>query len=102
MGRDILKYGVIAALFYVASWEVANATVASDFTADYTAAALAESRAKGADAAALAKMQSDMDGFARQYANPLFRLPMVFAEIFPVGVPVSLVSALVLRRSRRG
>lgn len=43
-----------------------------------------------------------MDGFARQYANPLFRLPMVFAEIFPVGLLLSLVSALVLRRSRRG
>jgi len=35
-----------------------------------------------------------------QYANPLFRLPMTFAEIFPVGVLVSLISALVLRKPR--
>lgn len=97
-----LGISFVAALFYVASWEVANATVASNFTADYAAAALAEAKAEGADAAALAKMQADMDGFADYYANPLFRLPMVFAEIFPVGVLVSLVSALLLRRSRKG
>ena len=35
--------------------EVANATVASNFTADYAAAALAEAKAEGADAAALAR-----------------------------------------------
>ena len=41
-----------------------------------------------------------MEAFKIQYANPLFRLPMTFAEIFPVGVLVSLVSALVLRNPR--
>jgi hypothetical protein len=41
-----------------------------------------------------------MDAFKRQYANPLFRLPMTFAEIFPVGVLVSLVSAAILRNPR--
>ena len=43
---------------------------------------------------------AEMDQFAVQYENPLFRLPMTFAEIFPVGVLVSLVSALVLRNPR--
>ena len=41
-----------------------------------------------------------MDAFKVQYANPLFRMPMTFAEIFPVGVLVSLVSAALLRNSR--
>jgi hypothetical protein len=31
-----------------------------------------------------------MEAFKVQYANPLFRLPMTFIEIFPVGVLVSL------------
>jgi hypothetical protein len=34
-----------------------------------------------------------------QYANPLYRLPMTFAEIFPVGLLVSLVTAGPLRNS---
>jgi hypothetical protein len=41
-----------------------------------------------------------MEAFKVQYANPMFRLPMTFAEIFPVGVLVSLVSAGLLRNSR--
>lgn len=41
-----------------------------------------------------------MDDFRRQYANPLFRMPVAFVEIFPVGVLVSLISAALLRNSR--
>jgi hypothetical protein len=32
-----------------------------------------------------------------QYANPLFRIPMTFLEIFPVGLVVALLSAVSLR-----
>jgi len=48
----------------------------------------------------LARLTAGMDAFKVQYADPLFRLPMTFAEIFPVGVLVSLVSAGLLRSSR--
>jgi hypothetical protein len=41
-----------------------------------------------------------MDEMKAQYANPLFRLPMTFVEIFPVGLLVSLVTAALLRNSR--
>jgi hypothetical protein len=34
------------------------------------------------------------------YNNPLFRMPMVFAEIFPVGLLIALVSAALLRNPR--
>ena len=40
------------------------------------------------------------DSFKVQYADPMFRLPMTFVEIFPVGVLVSLVSAGLLRNGR--
>ena len=35
-----------------------------------------------------------------QYADPLYRLPMTFVEIFPVGVLVSRVSVALMRISR--
>ena len=41
-----------------------------------------------------------METFKVQYADLLFRLPMTFAEIFPVGVLVSLISAGLLRNRR--
>jgi hypothetical protein len=35
-----------------------------------------------------------------EYANPLYRLPMTFLEIFPVGFIVALVSAALIRSSK--
>ena len=95
-----LAISFIAALFYVGAWEFVQATIVDDFAGSYGASVIAAQKAKGIDPAALAKLTADMEAFKTQYANPLFRLPMTFAEIFPVGVLVSLISALVLRNPR--
>ena len=95
-----LGISLVAAIFYVLAWELAQATVVGDFAGQYAASAIAQAKTGGADAAALAKLTAQMDEFRRQYADPLFRLPMTFAEVFPVGVLVSLVSAAVLRNPR--
>ena len=50
--------------------------------------------------AQLAQFVDEMEKFKTDYANPFFRLPMTFIEIFPVGVLVSLVSAALLRNVR--
>src|SRR3546814_1518045 len=78
----------------VLAWELAQATVAGDFASNYATAAIAQARADGADAAALAELRAQMESFKTLYANPMFRLPMTFVEIFPVGVLVSLVSEI--------
>lgn len=91
---------VVAGIFYVLAWELAQATTVSGFIESYTASLLAEKKASGASAAELARYAADMKAFAVQYRDPLFRLPMTFAEIFPVGVLVSLVSAGLLRNPR--
>jgi hypothetical protein len=95
-----LGVSFIAGIFYVAAWELVQAVTHMDFASSYVQAIIASEKAKGADAATLAKLTADMESFKIQYANPLFRLPMTFAEIFPVGVLVSLVSAGLLRNSR--
>jgi hypothetical protein len=41
-----------------------------------------------------------MESFKVQYADPLFRMPMTFMEIFPVGLLISLISAAVLRNPK--
>ena len=90
----------IAGIFYVAAWEAVQAMTHMDFATSYAQAIIASEKAKGASAEALAKLSTDMEAFKVQYANPIYRLPMTFAEIFPVGVLVSLVSAGLLRNSR--
>ena len=95
-----LGISFVAALFYVAAWELVQATIISDFAGSYADSVIAPQKAKGVDAAALAQLTAEMEAFKVQYADPMFRLPMTFSEIFPVGVLVSLVSALVLRNPR--
>ncbi|HTQ13592.1 MAG TPA: DUF4199 domain-containing protein [Rhizomicrobium sp.] len=95
-----LGISVVAGIFYVAAWEITVAATGLDFASTYAAAVIAEKKAAGVSGAALAKVVADMDAFKVQYANPLYRWPMTFAEIFPVGVLVSLVSAGLLRNSR--
>src|SRR3546814_14246347 len=85
----------------VLAWELAQATVAGDFASNYATAAIAQARADGADAAALAELRAQRESFKTLYANPLFRLPMTIVEICPVGELVSLVSAAVLRNRQR-
>ena len=72
----------------------------ADFAGAYAKAMIANEQAKGVSGAALDHFKSEMEQFKLQYANPLYRWPMTFIEIFPVGVIVSLVSAGLLRNSR--
>lgn len=95
-----LGISFVAGLLYVAAWETACAIAGMDFASDYAKAMIAEKKAAGVSGAALAKFVAEMNAFKVQYANPLYRWPMTFIEIFPVGVLVSLISAGLLRFSR--
>jgi Protein of unknown function (DUF4199) len=95
-----LGISFIAGILYVVAWEAVQAMTHMDFATSYAQAIIASEKAKGASAETLAKLSADMAAFKVQYADPMFRLPMTFVEIFPVGVLVSLVSAGLLRNSR--
>ena len=95
-----LGISFIAGVFYVVAWEGVQAVMHMDFATSYGNAMLEQARARGAGADEIARMTAELADFKVQYADPLFRLPMTFAEIFPVGVLVSLVSAALLRSPR--
>lgn len=93
-----LGISAVAGIGYVLAWEAALAATGLDYGAKYAEHLLAERRAAGASAAELAKYAAELNAFRLQYANPLYRIPMTFTEIFPVGVLVSLISAALLRK----
>ena len=95
-----LGISFVAGVLYVISWETAVAVTHLDFANGYARAMIDQQRAKGVTGPALAKVVAEMDAFKVRYANPLFRWPMTFAEIFPVGALVSLISAGLLRNPR--
>lgn len=95
-----LGISLVASVIYVLSWELALAVTGMDFAGSYAKAVIDEQRAKGASAEALARLGAEMAVFKTQYAQLAYRLPMTFAEIFPVGLLVSAVAAGLLRNPR--
>ena len=95
-----LGISFVAGVLYVAAWEATTAAIHLDFGTVYANSVIAQQKAAGVTGEALQKVIDQMEQFKVQYANPLYRLPMTFIEIFPVGVLVSLISAALLRNSR--
>jgi Protein of unknown function (DUF4199) len=92
-----LGISLVAGVFYVLAWEAALAVTGMDYGAKFAELMIEQRKAAGATAAELAKYVAEMESFKTQY--PLYRMPMTFTEIFPVGVLVSLISAGLLRKS---
>jgi hypothetical protein len=95
-----LGIAVTAGLIYVAVWEVYLAATHYTFMDHYIAGIIRARQAQGLSGAALAQEVAKLEAMRAQYANPLFRIPMTFLEIFPVGLLVALISAALLRNPR--
>jgi hypothetical protein len=95
-----LGISAVASLVYVICWEVSSAYSSFDFVAFYKTYMIDAVKATNPTPEALQKATADAEAFAAMYANPLYRLPMTFIEMFPVGVLVSLISAAILRNPR--
>jgi Protein of unknown function (DUF4199) len=95
-----LGMAVVAALVYAIGWEIFIAVSGFDFMAGYTNDIIEGLRAEGATQAAIDAKRVEMREMTAMYENPLFRIPMIFAEILPVGLLVALVSAALLRNPK--
>ncbi len=95
-----LGISVVASLFYTVGWEISLAASGFDVGNAYSRTAVEAARSAGAPEAEIQRVAEQAAAFARMYANPLYRLPITFVEIFPIGVLISLISAALLRNSR--
>ncbi len=97
-----LLIAAVASLCYVATWEVLYFKVFTDFDAKMVQAAVTRAQKAGKSEAEVQQVREQNEAFARQYHNPVYNSALTFLEPLPVGVIVSLVSAGILRRQRRG
>ena len=95
-----IAIAAVAGLAYVLTWEAYLALTHYRFMDDYIAGIISARRAAHASPAAVAAEMAKLAALKANYANPLFRLPMTFMEIAPVGLIVSLLSAALLRNPR--
>ena len=96
-----LAVGILIALIssacYVAAWEVvyfSNPGIA-DHVFDKQ---IEDLKAKGAPQAEIDAAAVQIESFKKLYANPFVNAAFTFIEPFPVGVLMTLISAVILRR----
>ncbi len=91
---------LIASTIYVGVWFVDYYFFIPDFFESYSKEIIAEMKAKGASQAEIAKQAAQMKAYGIMYKNPIYNALFTYAEILPVGLVVTLLCALVLKRNR--
>ena len=95
-----LAIAVVAALAYILVWEIYLASTGYRFMDEMLASTARNMAAEGKSQAEITQFLADQEWIRVNYPNPLFRIPITFLEIFPVGLIVALFSAAVLRFPR--
>lgn len=89
----------IASTMYVITWAFIHNYFMPDFMEKY-AASMIENARKNAAPAELQKTIEQMNSYKELYKNPFFFAMFSYMEILPVGLIVSLITALVLKRKQ--
>lgn len=90
---------LISSLIYVAAWEVVFQNWLYDFPEKYTSYVIEKARASGTSAEEIARQTEEMNSMWASYkSNFLVRAAFTFVEPFPVGLLITLISALILKR----
>lgn len=92
---------LVASAMYVLVWLVDYYIFIPDFLDKYIPHVLKEATRKGATDLELKEKAAEMAKFKEMYKNPLFVIVVTFLEVFPVGLIVALVSALILKRKSK-
>lgn len=91
---------LMASLFYVVCWEVYYQNEGQDFISQYQNAEVESMRASGASEEKIDTYVKEMQDFAKLYDQALIRWLITLVEIFPVGLIITLLSALLLKTKK--
>ncbi|MEM8724938.1 MAG: DUF4199 domain-containing protein [Pseudomonadota bacterium] len=90
----------VAGVFYTISWEFFLHATDFAFVDTYTDSLKSAIEAEDLSADERTAKLAEIDASMANYGNPLFRIPITFVEIFPVGLVVALISALILKNPK--
>jgi len=95
-----LFIALIASTFYVLVWVVEYYVFFPDWLTKYCTHVINDAKASGVSQLELDKKTAQMNWFKEAYKNPLFVVLLTYMEILPIGVVISLISALFLKRKQ--
>jgi hypothetical protein len=90
---------VISCVCYVLTWEVLYYNFMPDFLEKFDAHVIGKLHAAGASAAAIQAKSLELQKYKEMYNNPVINAAMTFAEPFPIGLVITLISAAILKKS---
>jgi hypothetical protein len=93
-----LSITLISCIFYVVTWEVIYYNFLPGFWDAYGAHSVQKLTASGASPAAVQAKLQQIRKYKELYKNPCFNAALTFIHPFPIGLVITLFSALVLRR----
>lgn len=91
---------LIASVIYIAGWESYYLTSDGDFMEQYSSYVMEEAKADGATPEELEAQKSEMESMMELYEIAPIRWGFTLLEILPVGLIVSVISALILKRKQ--
>jgi hypothetical protein len=89
---------LVASTLYVVVGLINYYVFFPDFIDSYIRHVLYMAKINGATQAEIDQKAVEMANFKEMYKNPLFALLITYAEVLPVGLVISLISALLLKR----
>ena len=92
---------LISTACYVIAWEIVYFNFVHDFADKYAAHMIDQVRNSGASEQEVQARLQEMKRFKELYENPFFNAAISFLEPLPVGLILTLISALVLRKKNK-
>ncbi|HEV3039992.1 MAG TPA: DUF4199 domain-containing protein [Candidatus Angelobacter sp.] len=89
---------LLSSVFYVATWEIVYFKFMPDFAEKYAAHEIERAKSSGASQDQIQKKLQEAKQFKQMYDKPAVNIALTFTEVFPIGLVVTLLSAVILRK----
>jgi hypothetical protein len=108
IGQGVITFGrafrvgilitIISCLCYVVTWEIVYFKLMPGFADKYVGHLIDQVRASGASQQEIDTKIQEMKKFKEMYDKPLVNAALTFIEPFPIGLVITLLSAVLLRK----
>lgn len=89
---------LIASTMYVVVWLIDYYLFVPDFMDKYSAHVLREAKTAGVSAVEMDEKVAEITSYKEMYKNPVLVILLTYSEVLPIGLVVSIISALILKR----
>ncbi|MBK8601470.1 MAG: DUF4199 domain-containing protein [Flavobacterium sp.] len=89
---------LIASTMYVITWMIECHFFFPDFMEKFAAHAIEEAQRSGQSAMEIEATKQEMNKYIEWYKNPFLLMALTYTEILPIGLIITLFSALILKK----